>query len=478
MQQMSPMLQAQIAKQQEINDSNQNNNVQQVDLTQKPDTVELSTKKDENKKGKILKIAAISAAIIAAVTGGFIAAKKGLLGANLEKHANNLWNSITSVFNKKTPTVSQTPQATGDTSQQTVENIKKFINNGSEIEGVKLEKGKAIMADGSMFSGTMETVTKSGKKVAIDYENGLMTKSTINDKLFKTYEAPTKSLDRTKGTLIRQYDETGKKLKQSYHFYGDDGKISKTMSQNTILDSRGYETGNYNVLEFSPNGKKIAEYETRPDFWLEKGKIFNEDGTVKKEFGKTDNGFKETTYLPDGKRMEKIGDGYKFNNDIEEQIATKELYRPKDIRFFNKDGKLDRRYYTHQFEGKASLTINPDDLSNEIKMNVPYSQKLGKKGDQMAFSVGLMRDMEGNEGQNQSIRILDDAIVNAKMNNDRLIRGFKKDELLSTVDELERGIKIAEDNGMLDVVNGDGCDISYERFRKYIQQLKDYAEKM
>ena len=209
-----------------------------------------------------------------------------------------------------------------------------------------------------------------------------------------------------------------------------------------------------------------------------KGKIFNEDGTVKKEFGKTDNGFKETTYLPDGKRMEKIGDGYKFNNDIEEQIATKELYRPKDIRFFNKDGKLDRRYYTHQFEGKASLTINPDDLSNEIKMNVPYSQKLGKKGDQMAFSVGLMRDMEGNEGQNQSIRILDDAIVNAKMNNDRLIRGFKKDELLSTVDELERGIKIAEDNGMLDVVNGDGCDISYERFRKYIQQLKDYAEKM
>lgn len=477
MQQMSPMLQTYIEQKQEINNSNQNNNIQYIDLSTKSDTVELSTKKVENKKGKILKIVAISAAIVAAVAGGFVAAKKGLLGANLEKYANNLWNNITSIF-KKTPIKSQTLQATNDTSQQTVENIKKFISNGSEIEGVKLEKGKAILADGEMFSGTMETVTKSGKKVAIDYENGLMTKSTINDKLFKTYEAPTKSLDRTKGTLIKQYDETGKKVKQSYHFYNDNGKISKTMNQNTLLGNNGCETGNYNVLEFSPNGKKIAEYETNEYYVIKEGKVFNDNGTVKKEFGKTDNGFKETTYLPDGKRMEKIGDRYKFNNDIEEQIATKELYRPKDIRFFNKDGKLDRRYYTHQFEGEASLTINPDDLSNEIKMNVPYSQKLGKKGDQKAFSVGLMRDMEGNEGQNQSIRILDDAIVNAKMNNDRLIRGFKKDELLSTVDELERGIKIAEDNGMLDVVNGDGCDISYERFRKYIQQLKDYAEKM
>ena len=174
--------------------------------------------------------------------------------------------------------------------------------------------------------------------------------------------------------------------------------------------------------------------------------------------------------------MEKIGDGYKFNNDIEEQIATKELYRPKDIRFFNKDGKLDRRYYTHQFAGEARLEINPDDMSNEITMTIPYSQKLGKNGEQMAHSVKLIRSMEGNEGQNQSIKILDDAIVNAKMNNDRLIRGFKKDELLSTVDELEQGIKVAEDNGMLDVVaNRDGCEVTYDRFRRYIQQLKDYA---
>lgn len=476
MEQISPLLQARI-KQQALNSSNQNNIIQQpkVDLTQKPDIVELSTKNPN--KNNTLKIAAISTAVLAVIAGGFVLAKKGCLGESLKKSANNFWSNITKLF-KKAPEKVQDVQNVNNQSQQTVETVKKFISNGNEIEGVKLEKGKAILADGSMFSGSMETVTKSGKKVAIDYENGYITKSTINDKLFKAYEAPTRTLDRTKGTLIRQYDETGKAVKQSYHFLNDSGKLSKSMNQNITLNNRGYETGNYNILEFSPNGKKIAEYETRDNLRIEKGKIFNEDGTVKKDFSKTDTGFKETEYLSDGTRIEKIGDGYRYDGDIDVQVAGKELYRPKDIRFFDKEGKLDRRYYTHQFDGEASLTINPNEISNEIKMEIPYPAQLGKKGEQVPLSVKLSRDMNSNEGQRQRLSILDDAVVNSKMNSETANTGFTKDELLSTVNELERGIGIAESNGMLDVINQDGCDVSYDRYKKYIQQLKDFADKM
>ena len=78
MEQMSPMLQARIAQQQEINNSNQKNNTQHVDLAQKPDTFESSTKKeDENKKGKIAKIIAIGAVVAAAIAGIVYAVKKG-----------------------------------------------------------------------------------------------------------------------------------------------------------------------------------------------------------------------------------------------------------------------------------------------------------------------------------------------------------------------------------------------------------------
>lgn len=474
MRQMSPMLQARIAQQQEIK-IQQNNNAQQIDLSQKPDTVELSTKKEENKKGKILKIAAISAAIITAIAGGFIAAKKGLLGKSLEKHANNLWNNITSIFNKKTPTVTQKPQTPDNEPQKTVANIKKFINNGSEIEGVKLEKGKAVLANGSMFSGTMETVTKSGKKVAIDYENGLMTKSTINDKVFKTYEAPTRTLDRTKGTLIRQYDETGKKLKQSYHFYGDDSKISKYMSQNTILNSREYETGNYNVLEFSPNGKKIAEYETRPDFRLEKGKIFNEDGSIKKEFKCTKEGFicNEKTYLPDGTSKEKIRGKYVFN-DINDQLATKELVGCDQLKLYDKDGKQTKWILANNVaschDGNFEVRYG-DNLDNSIQVTDTAVNNLYHTPEHCKNRITIDNEDTVNKKFVDSLTIKGDGTVKER-------NPHTKHELEKVVTILADADKTAKAEGMYEgrILSAD--PITKSGFDKIIQQLKDYVSKL
>jgi len=79
MDRISPMLYSRIEQQQAINNLTQNNsNTQYVDLSQKPDTFEYSTKKeDKNKKGKILKIIAIGTAIAAATAGIIYAVKKG-----------------------------------------------------------------------------------------------------------------------------------------------------------------------------------------------------------------------------------------------------------------------------------------------------------------------------------------------------------------------------------------------------------------
>lgn len=453
MQQISPMLQAQIAKQQQIDNTKQNDIAQQVDLTQKPDTFELSTKNNENKKGKILKIAAISAAIVAAATGGFIAAKKGLLGENLKNSANNLWSNITKVF-KKTPVKSQTEVAVGDKPQNTVENIKKFISNGSEIEGVKLEKGKAVLADGSMFSGMMETVTKSGKKVAIDYENGLITKSAINDKLFKTYEAPTKNLDRVRGSLIKEFDESGNVIKQHYHFLHNNGKLSKSMSKNIELSSPEY----YNVLEFSPNGKKIAEYETNRDFWLKKGKIFNEDGSIKKEFSSSgpNSMCDETTYLSDGTSKKKNNGRYELGG-IDEQIATKELVGCSQLELCDKDGISTKCIsYTPGTTGKKLEVKYGNDLDNTITV-----------------CDKAVDSMHKPEKYDNYIKDINNSRISINPENGKVTdkKGHTKEQLDKVAAILEDANTLAETEGMY------GPNVKFG-FGKIIEQLKDHASNL
>lgn len=166
MQQMSPMLQAHIAKQQEINNLNQNNNTQQVGLTQKSDTVELSSKKS-NKKA--LKTIAIITGILAAVVGGFILAKKGILGKGLQDRANNLWTNITKLF-KKAPAQAENSPATVEANNEKIKGLIKKEDLPFSKEDVVVT-GKSGETQGTKYTFKKYSADYNGRDVVVEHKN-------------------------------------------------------------------------------------------------------------------------------------------------------------------------------------------------------------------------------------------------------------------------------------------------------------------
>ncbi|HIQ89401.1 TPA: hypothetical protein IAA68_06230, partial [Candidatus Galligastranaerophilus faecipullorum] len=112
-------------------------------------------------------------------------------------------------------------QGAADTASDIQKNIKKFFSDsGDEITGkVNLKGGKALLEDGSGFSGTLKTVNKKGNEISIGYKDGFMTHSSIDGKEFKRFENlesrpnvlgnPVIKYRRDEGVLIKKFDEYG-----------------------------------------------------------------------------------------------------------------------------------------------------------------------------------------------------------------------------------------------------------------------------
>ena len=121
--------------------------------------------------------------------------------------------------------------------------LKFFTKSGDEVQGAFLKGGKAIMQDGTSFSGIMETVNKKGDKIKINFQDGFMSESYKNDTLFKTYDTlegiPSKILaadspkyPRTQGTKISLVeDELPKEF--YYHIFDKDGRVNRSVKYST-----------------------------------------------------------------------------------------------------------------------------------------------------------------------------------------------------------------------------------------------------
>lgn len=117
-------------------------------------------------------------------------------------------------------------------------NIKKFFSDsGDEITGkVNLKGGKALLEDGSGFSGTLKTVNKKGNEISIGYKDGFMTHSSIDGKEFKRFENlesrpnvlgnPVIKYSRDEGVLIKKFDEYGNIQEEISHVYDKNGRVS------------------------------------------------------------------------------------------------------------------------------------------------------------------------------------------------------------------------------------------------------------
>jgi len=475
MENMSPLLRTKLEQlnNNDVQNNTQNNNQPKPDLSTKPDTVELSNKKP--KEHKALKIIAVATAVLAVVAGGFALAKKGVFGEKLQKGAQNLWSNITKIFKKQPAEIQNSASTEGE---KPLQGIKKFFTNGEAVEGVKLEKGKAIASDGSGFTGTMETVTKSGRKVELSYKDGNISESKIDDKLFKTYHQRGEN-----EVIINQFGQTGIE-KQNIHFHNENGKLSKILKRELPKDEAGELIASnivpqdFNVLEFSNNGKMIADYKTDMYYTPKEGKIFREDGTLEREFKATDSdGFIETAHQADGTKLVKKSGEYHLET-LDEQLASKKMEHPSSVAHYDKDGNLTDICSTKQSDNKAILSINTGDKTKETEMVIPYAQELSPNGEERGRRVYVKREIDGDDNQIQSLSIYQDRIVNHKTRDGFSRSGFTKEQLASSIEELERGVKIAEDNGMLYTVNRDGCEVSYDRFKGYIEQLKSYMSQM
>ncbi len=164
MERISPLLQSKIQQQSQV--ENINNQQPKIDLVSKPDTVELSSKKSNK---KVLKIIAIVTGVLAAMTGGFILAKKGILGKGLQDKANNLWTNITKLF-KKAPVQVENNSATVESNNEKIKELIKKEDLPFSKEDVVIT-GKSGDTQGVKYTFEKYSADYNGRDVVVEHKN-------------------------------------------------------------------------------------------------------------------------------------------------------------------------------------------------------------------------------------------------------------------------------------------------------------------
>ena len=238
--------------------------------------------------------------------------------------------------------------------EKIVENIKQFLNKDNQlVEGVTLNKGRAINADNTMFSGIMNTVNKKGEQITLEYQEGFIVSSKRNGKLFKKFENIA-NLTREEGVQITQYDKGTMKFRTLITNY-DNGQVKRIYRD--VNPTKNWQTlGQTTAIEFTPSGKVAAKAEYNSMGALQKAQIFDEDGRVIREIGMAskldssirhhDNSYIEKEYRTDGTlkvRRHAFDQYYPVENtdDIRTRMLSEnKLHRPKKVEYYDANGNL------------------------------------------------------------------------------------------------------------------------------------------
>ena len=255
------------------------------------------------------------------------------------------------------------------------------------LQDVILKNGRAVLPDGSFFSGLLETVNKKGDKIAIKYENGFMKESFVNGSLHKIYE-DLKNIPAYIGTNIAKYTrnqgvkiktlENGELSKISMHLYDDSGKVKRTIEQNSDRV--------YNMLDIK-DAKIIAKSKLKSLNLV--SQISDNNGRLVKTV--TTEG--PLTFImehnPDGTKTE-IGSRMLY--DIVGTPATSyKASKPKIARFYDKEStKPDRVIKTsfqngkHVFEDISSM---PDGNKRTLRIELPVGKLNDEKNNYIVFTL-------------------------------------------------------------------------------------------
>lgn len=266
--------------------------------------------------------------------------------------------------------------------------IKKFTDeNNQDVQNVILQKGKAVLPDGSFFSGLMETVNKKGASIAIKYKDGFMQESSINGVLYKTYEElknipayiekNVAKYSRDEGVRVNLFDKNGLS-KIFMHVYDSDGKVTRNVMQNS--------DGIYNMLDIQ-NGRIVAMSQFK--HLNLRSLIFDESGDVISRVHSEGPLTFITKFNPDGSKTQ-VGSHILY--DIVGTPATSyKPVKPKIARFYELFSNSPYRTIEAKFKGKSHILADeitmPDGTLREVFIQIPVGKLCDDKNKYVIFSL-------------------------------------------------------------------------------------------
>ncbi len=252
---------------------------------------------------------------------------------------------------------------------------------GNKVKDIELKNGKAILKDGSAFSGILETANKkTGDKFRIEYKDGFMVQSMKNGKLLKKFDN-LENLSRSRGTKITEFNPDGSFKNLIENVYYDNGKIKKTADLK--VQKSFYEDGKLRSIEH--RYLKAIKKNTIPQnlnecFYPEfqSFKVYDKEGKVltKECFNKNGVG-NYIEYLPDGSKKEFVQVNLKNKINATDDIDNAEFEAAK-LKLYNPKGNVEKEYsYKENYLNILDRT-NGDNLSVQNDINQPFSIKLNE----------------------------------------------------------------------------------------------------
>lgn len=346
-------------------------------------------------------------------------------------------------------------QGAADTASDIQKNIKKFFSDsGDEITGkVNLKGGKALLEDGSGFSGTLKTVNKKGNEISIGYKDGFMTHSSIDGKEFKRFENlesrpnvlgnPVIKYRRDEGVLIKKFDEYGNIQEEISHVYDKNGRVSR------VYKNHANEWGT--AVDFA-DGKVIAKTEFGKE-GIKKAEIFDKDGRVVKEIkGNPSAGTHSAVdILPDGSKKERIG-YLEYDRVATPAAQYDSKMRPIGVINYDSNGKMGNALELFDDGGRHTLqfTYADDSIYSII---IPKKKKL-EEGDILLPRFDFIPSDTDNAYH---------ARINASGKNTHPGR-FSDEQLISLQKHAREVIGRAK---------AEGIDFPYERAEEYLSKIFD-----
>lgn len=229
------------------------------------------------------------------------------------------------------------------TAQEFANTVKENTVEAFKKAGNKFNKGKALNADGTGFSGTILNQTKDGAEVSLVYENGLINKSTktkngekLLEKTYKNRDAGSLnvSIIDSKGTKVDVEYDSNKGILYRYRREKDGTKnfIVKDLKKDKMLRENGTD------FIYDKNGNKIAErdYNHNITLYHPNGKVkFKQEGNTLKSFDEKGN-MTHQLYMAHGRKSYQLtaSDGRKVQLNIDSQNPHN-----KDMSFYEPNSK-------------------------------------------------------------------------------------------------------------------------------------------